>query len=194
MAIKIGSLKSWRLLPPASVLEFPAMDGARLRVEFNTEAETRVDAVDAKNNVTFIAVIKGNETVEFTTDGLVSVQATSEGEVWYSTGDGQAAVFDLSHLRDLKGIMERAERNPQLEKIMFIAQQNQLRTEAALAESRRLYEEMKASQNGQVSAGNTSGTQSQAAPAASVPAAQGAGAASSAAPAIAPDAAGPAAK
>lgn len=194
MAVKIGSLNKWRQLPPGSVLEFPAMAGAHLRIEFNTEADTRVDAIDEKNKATFVATIRGNDTVQFTTDGPVSVQATSEGEVWYSTGDGQGDYFDLTHLKDLKGLEMRGERNPQLEKIMLIAQQNQLRTEAALAESRRLYEEMKASQNGQVSAGNASGTEQQAAAAASAPPAQTTGTAAGATAGSEANASGPAAK
>lgn len=194
MAVKIGSLNKWRLLPPGSVLEFPAMAGARLRVEFNTEHDTRVDAIDPKNKATFVASIRGNDTVEFTTDGPVSIQATSEGEVWYSTGDGQGDVFDLTHLRDFKGIMERGERNPQLEKIMFLSNQNALRAEAALAESKRINAQLEAKLNGQVGAGNTSGAQQQAPAAPGASPAQGTGAGAAPAAGSEADASGPAAK
>lgn len=159
MAIKIGNLNRWRLLPTESVLEFPVEGGARLRVEFNTETDTRIEAI-SETGTTFIGTVKGNDTVEFSTDGPISIAALSEGEVWYHTGDGEAEVFDLQHLRDFKGIMQRAPRNPELERIMFTMQQNTLRVEAALAETKRALAEREA-ENGQVAVPNTSGTQQQ---------------------------------
>lgn len=193
MATKIGNLSKWRKLPVGSVLEFDTHPGATLRIEFNTEVETRIDAIDAKSNVTFVATVKGNEIVEFSVPGRVEIAATSEGEVWYHTGDGKPEVYDLRHLKDFKGIEKRGVRNPELERIMFTMQQNQRRVEATLAETQRLLAE-RTPTNGQVSAGNTSGTEQQEAKPGEPATAPAAGAGASTAPAGEAKAAGPATK
>lgn len=127
MTIRIHNLDKWALLQPGMVLELVANDTRKIRLEFNCPADTRIDVADADGKLTFLAVVRGYEVVEFYGHATSHVVATSDDEVWYFTNDGETTATDTPEAVSFTKIAGRRERNPELERMMFKLEQNMLR-------------------------------------------------------------------
>lgn len=126
MVIRLHSLSRWKLLEAGKYIEINGERDRKVRVEFNTEAPTRLDLVwteAEETEITFLAVILGMEVVEFHAPAGTAIVATSEGEVWYFTDEGEVVATDKEAVSYTK-IMNRRARNPQLEMMMFKMEQN----------------------------------------------------------------------
>lgn len=95
MAIKLRELARWNRQTSGKELELPgqAEEARVIKIEFNTAAPTHIAAVEEygtprQGSSVFLAVIQGNETLEFTASGTVRLSMTSEEPVFYVTSDG----------------------------------------------------------------------------------------------------------
>ena len=84
------------------------------------------------HKLAFLAVVTGHEVIEFSAEATVRVGATSDGEVWFFTNDGE----DITVRTDgptFTSVMARRARNPDLERVMRRARER----EGRLLESMR---------------------------------------------------------
>lgn len=133
MALKIGNISRWAKLDPGNVLQFGDENRSqRLRLEFNTSERTHLVVIDHKERERFLGVIYGHEQVEFTTEGPVTILATTEGEVWWYSRDGETDAMELVHEVPFTKVMQRRARNPELEMMMFKVNQNMERRMQAM--------------------------------------------------------------
>lgn len=132
MVVRLHNMGRWAVLKPGDVLQLNGLPRRKVRVEFNTEAPTRIDLVEPGNVVTFLAVVSGHEVVQFTAGAECHLVASSDGEVWYFTNDGDQIGTQFQNVSFTK-IATRRARNPQMEMMMFKMQQNIDRRLAALA-------------------------------------------------------------
>lgn len=131
MAIKIGDVHRWRQMPVA--LSFPDPRVKRIRIEFNTSMPTVIHVNDViRNKATFVGLVNGNDFVEFTCEGPVEVLATSEGEVWFYTRDGDDEGVELHDENSFTKMMRRRTRNPELERILWEQKQASIHRENQL--------------------------------------------------------------
>lgn len=136
MVVRLHNLSKWRCMEPGKGLDFLGDAPRKVRVEFNTEQPTRIDLVhgeDDDTQVTFLAVIMGMETVEFVAPVGTYLAATSDGEVWYFTNEGDDIATDREEVSFTK-VMNRRSRNPELERMMFKMEQNMNARMALMAE------------------------------------------------------------
>lgn len=145
MTIRLNNLSKWALLTPGNVFSFPGTEPRRVRIEFNCEAPTRIDVYyddpdnDGDSKGTFVAVVMGMETVEFTAPPGAHLVATSDGEVWYFTNEGDQ-IANTREQVSFTRVMSRRSRNPELERMMFKMEQNMnRRMNAQLAEVEARY-------------------------------------------------------
>lgn len=131
MVVRIHNVSKWAALQPGQLLELKGLQPRKVRVELNCPAPTRVDLVEGDKTV-FLCIAHGYEVVEFSAGQDVYLSCTSEDEVWYFTNDGDVTAFDAPEAVSFTKIATRRARNPDLERIMFKAEQNALRREAAL--------------------------------------------------------------
>lgn len=125
MALKIGNISRWNKLDVGNVLQFGEANRVqRLRLEFNTSDATHLAVIDHKGAERFLGVINGHEAVEFTTEGSVEILATTEGEVWWYSKDGDPEAMELVHEVPFTRVMQRRARNPELELMMYKMNQN----------------------------------------------------------------------
>lgn len=100
MTIRILNPRDWAELIPGYVFEFgvPEGDARTVKMEFNCSQPTALhlsweDGVDADGVVEvrrmFLATITGWDKVEFIALQGATLEATSDGEVFYFTNDGQ---------------------------------------------------------------------------------------------------------
>lgn len=126
MVVRLHNLSKWQKLEPGEGIELLGAHDRKVRVEVNTEAPTRFDVVhgdDDDTQVTFLAVVHGMETLEFYAPGGTYLAATSDGEVWYFTNEGDQTATDREAVSFTR-VMNRRARNPELERMMFKMEQN----------------------------------------------------------------------
>lgn len=145
MVVRVNNLSKWECLKPGVGLELPEGQRRQIRIEVNCVAPTRFDVVEGRSPTdpdakhTFLAVVQGLEVLDFRAGGRgpVHVVPQSDDEVWYFTNDGGVGSQKQANPVSFVQIATRATRNPELELMMFKAQQNELRRDAKLADEIR---------------------------------------------------------
>lgn len=130
MVVRIQNVGKWAEIEPGKVLELQGDALRKVRLEVNCPAPTRFDVIElvgGENKVTFLAVVVGHETLEFTVTGEAHVAPTSDEGVWFFTNDGDNVAFDVPGAVSFTKVMNRRARNPAQEMIMFKMEQNMLR-------------------------------------------------------------------
>lgn len=137
MTIKIGKIQRFERFPSGTGLQLPGDRPREVKLAVNTEAETRFDFVSEDGEVTFLAVVKGRQNLEFIVDGPGEVVATSEGEVWLSTDEGRHLTYRSEKPSFVTLDFERSPALSEFERMQMIAN---LRREQREAEDRALFE------------------------------------------------------
>lgn len=189
MVVRIDNLTKWEKLPKGKALSLPGETARAIRLELNCPAPARIDVAQG-DQVAFVAVVTGRDTVRFSVaEGHADIVFTSEDDVWFYTKDGDVTSEERPEAVSFTRIMERQTRNPQLELMMFKANQNELRrqanADAQRAELAAFMAEMKAQKealnaNNTGTTGDTSGSEQTAAPGTAAPDAGASGAAANA--------------
>lgn len=146
MTIKLNSLGRWKELEASAVIQFERTAGERrIRLHLNLEAET-VFFLEDENGPRFLTTVPaGVETLEFNAAGGVAVfPAEGSGRVMFQTAEGEPTFSDVVDPVVFTKIAQRRHRNPELERMMFVMNQNLERRlamqaaefEAALARGR----------------------------------------------------------
>lgn len=133
MVVRIHNLTKWAKLEPGQALQLPGQHMRKVRIELNAPAPTRLDVLDGAVT-TFLAVIQGHEVVEFSVSGEAFLSCTSDDDVWYFTNEGDNVAVSRPDAVSFTKIATRRARNPELERMMFKLEQNQLRREAKQAD------------------------------------------------------------
>ncbi len=136
MVVRIHNIDKWKRLPAGDVLGL-GHGGARLvRVDLNCPTPTHV-AYSQGEVVTFLAVVHGLQTLEFATieaDEEPLLVLTGEDDAWYFTDEGDHAPVENLEAKSFTKLATRRARNPELERLQFIAEQNMNNRMARLEE------------------------------------------------------------
>lgn len=137
MVVRIHNVTKWRQLDAGSALKLVGQAGRKVRIEVNCEAPTSFKLVEDDDRPVFLAVVQGLEVLEFGVSADVAdLVASSDGDVWYFTNDGDTHAVEAVQPESFVKIMNRRTRNPQLELIEWRAKQNERRRDAALEDER----------------------------------------------------------
>lgn len=130
MALKLRNLGRWSAFDGKALVLPAAPDHQRrIKIEVNSEFDTRYD-VECDGVVSFLGVAKGLELLDFVGVGTVTVTATSVGDVFFVTNDGEQTAV-AHELASFTKIANREARNPHLEAILWSAHQSDLRRQQA---------------------------------------------------------------
>ena len=135
MVLRLNSLRGWNLLKSGEVLELPGVS-RRLRLELNVPQAMRVDLVEDGKEV-FVAVVEGYQVLDLAVYGpcfLTFTDAVAEGggEVWYRSDDGVDSSLKRAAAVSYTKLALRKERNVELDRILYKAEENARRREARL--------------------------------------------------------------
>lgn len=122
MTIKVRDITKWAKLPDGFAINCVGEGLRRVKLEVNCEAPTRFDVVQG-DALTFLAAVEGLKTIEFVVDGPCEVAADTVGEVWFFTQDGEVTSIEDEGAVTFTKIAGRRSRNPELELMMFKAEQ-----------------------------------------------------------------------
>lgn len=141
--IKLDTLSRWAHLAPQTVLTLPGQENRKIRLEVNAPGRVRLYLMEDEE-LRFLAAPEGRDTVEFWCPGDVKI-VTDDADVFVYTAELEPTFVEIENTEVFTEIAERAARNPEMERMMYLAQQNAERRFAQLAQeatenARRAYE------------------------------------------------------
>ena len=146
MAVKLGSLERWSVLPKGEAIVFPgsAVAERRVRINLNLEAVTTF-YINQYGGTLFLATLgPGLETLEFHVRGEFKLIAEeTAAAVHYQSADLEPNHFEVVDPKIFTKIASRRHRNPELEEIMYRMELNMQRRLAKQADEMERLLEMK---------------------------------------------------
>lgn len=127
MTIKLNTLERWQLLPEGQGIALVGKRGRKVRIEFNSEVQRRLYITRASGELRFLTVLRaGHNSLEFVEDGrfVLIPENTVQGELWAYTSEFEPAHAVVDDPVVFTKIAHRRSRNPELEQMMFLMQQN----------------------------------------------------------------------
>ncbi|QCS37224.1 hypothetical protein [Tortoise microvirus 71] len=129
MTVKLRHVGRWkRLEGPA--LELPG-ERRLVRIDVNVDAPTRLDLIH-EGGRTFLTVVEPGAPakVEFAVEGDCIIEPTTDGEVWWSSDDGQTLAFAV----DTESFTQLSQRSGMTAEMEVEVYKSQLRAEQRRAE------------------------------------------------------------
>lgn len=134
--VRVHNVTKWRRLGKGEELEIPPGEGPRrVRLELNAPAKTKVYLVREKEEPVFLTVFEGYQVIEFSSPPeLCRLQCVAPENVWFFTAEGDQIAVPRPATPSFVRVANRRARNPELEKMMYIMNQNVERRLAAQAD------------------------------------------------------------
>lgn len=146
MAIKLANISDWERFDADKLLVLPGGPQSRkIRLEVNCGHLTRWDLMIPGEGRFHLATVEGFETIEFFYAGEARITAMSarvgidEVDAWFYTADGQVTHSEVPDAVTFTKIAQRRARNPELEYMQFVMNQNIERRLAAQADEFKRY-------------------------------------------------------
>lgn len=154
--IRLGNLGRWVALPRGSKITFPGQDVRRVRLTVNSPGIAKLYIIDEDGELHFLAAPDRLEEVEFSWAGDL-VLTTDAEDVSFLTAENEPEHIVIEDPEVFTEIAQRAARNPELERIMYMAQRNMERRlqQIAIGFEERVNDAFDAGQR--AGAGRTSG-------------------------------------
>ncbi|THF60017.1 hypothetical protein [Ollibium composti] len=128
MTIKMDSVVRWTLLNSGEVINFdkPGGDGERrVRLNLLLENKTRLYLENGDGPRLLAVAGPGRETIEYSIAGVHAVYPEPDvGEVYYQSAETEPAYAEVVDPVIFTKIAQRRHRNPELEEMMFLMNQN----------------------------------------------------------------------
>lgn len=139
MVIKLMDLTKWRVLEEGQMIHFEKSTPRTVRIDVNAPDAIKVFAKETETpeQEIFVANVYGRDTLEFSVNGAFDLTAVG-GEMWWYTIDGQNLAMDAVDDRSFTRVVERRQRNPELEYMMQMMQLNMERRLAHVAQETEL--------------------------------------------------------
>lgn len=116
------NVEKWFKVEADGIARFDKPEPRRVRIDVLAPEKTPVWYIDGNGELTPLGVVDGRDVLEFRAYGPFEI--TADKDVWFYTIDGENLAFSIPDAVKLTKIMERRQRNPELERMMFLANQN----------------------------------------------------------------------
>lgn len=120
---RIFNVDKWTSIEVGQVLEFPVERPRLVRLEVNAPDVALLYLLDASGTAMFLARVCGRDTVEFISPGAFSLSVT-DGACSVYTVDGTVGHRTVEAPQSFTTIVERRKRNPELDAMMRMMNQN----------------------------------------------------------------------
>ncbi|OCC05613.1 hypothetical protein BA190_07560 [Labrys sp. WJW] len=129
--IRLGNLGRWVALPRGSKITFPGKDVRRVRLTVNSPGVAKLYTIDDDGELHFLAAPDRLEEVEFSYAGDLVI-ATDADDVSFLTAENEPEHIVIDDPEVFTEIAQRAARNPELERMMYMQQLNAEKRIAAM--------------------------------------------------------------
>ena len=129
--IKLDSLSRWMHLKKGDILTLSGDAQRRIRLQVNSPKRSSLFIVNDDGEPVFLAAPVGRDVVEFASSGNVRI-TTEDDDVFVYTAENEPTFTIFEDAETFTKIAERTARNPDLEHMMYLQQQNMERRLAAM--------------------------------------------------------------
>lgn len=121
---RIFNVDKWHLIAAGQAVNFENTEARRVRIHVNAPDPVKLYYADNNGDVTFLARVVGRDVVEFGAyEGGFAITAEG-GDCWIDTVDGENFSFVIPDAVILTRIAERRVRNPEIELMNYLMNQN----------------------------------------------------------------------
>lgn len=120
--ISLKTLDRWSLMKPEEGVVFEGRHARKIRLHVNAPDVARLYLVDGKRR-RFLARFCGLDVIEFVAAGNVQI-ATMDDDVWFYCAEQEPTHREVVDPVVFTKIAQRKSRNPELEQMMFLMNQN----------------------------------------------------------------------
>lgn len=131
MVQRIFNVTKWMQLEEGKVCSFSNPRKRIVRVDVNSPGDSELYYVGADHETRFLALVRGRDMIEFTSDGAFSI-AVNGNDCWIHTPDGEDISHEVLDPIIFTRIAERRARNPELMAIEARMMQNIFRRMEAM--------------------------------------------------------------
>lgn len=124
---RIMDIKKWRHVPEGTAMNFENTAERRMRLDVNSPGMAVLWYVDGDGETTLLAVVSGRDVIEFATHGATFSIEVSGADVFVYTVDGENFAFAKPDAVKFTKMMTRRERNPEVEMMRYIMNENSRR-------------------------------------------------------------------
>lgn len=123
MTIQMMDLRKWQPLAEGEVARFHKENARTVRIDVNTTHPVLLYVAQKDEDAEFLCKVDGRDRVEFSVDGPFDLTADG-GEVRFYTVDGADFTMEKVDHDSFTRIVQRRERNPEMERMMYLMHQN----------------------------------------------------------------------
>lgn len=123
MVQRIFNVTKWKRLEEGQVITFDNPRPRVVRLDVNSPGDSELYYIDGAGEVSFLALVRGRDIVEFTTDGAFQLSVSGNDCSIY-TADGAITAHKAVDAVSFTRIVERRARNPEFERMQWEMMQN----------------------------------------------------------------------
>lgn len=121
--VNMGPLSNWHLCESGKSIDLPGIKRS-VRIGLVVAGRAPVAVTDlVSGEMTIIGYVEGMQEFVFGVEGHCQVTVDSEADAYYRTDDGSVTAVEYNN-KPFVTAMERRTRNPQLEYLMYLQEQN----------------------------------------------------------------------
>lgn len=120
---RLFNIDKWHRVEADTAIHFGNPTPRRVRIDVNAPGTVQLFYADGNGETTFLATVTGRDIIEFGCAGEFSI-LTSGSDCYIYTVDGEDFSFAIPDAQVLTKIIERRARNPELEMMQFMMNQN----------------------------------------------------------------------
>ena len=130
---RLFNLSKWRVVSEGELIRYEREHPRTVRFEVNAPNLVRLDLIEDGRDPMFLARVIGRDVIEFSADASFEITVDG-GDCYFYTVEGDDWSVEPVDDRTFTKIVERRQRNPELEYMMAVQQQNMEKRLAAQAD------------------------------------------------------------
>lgn len=120
---RLFNVDKWLHVEDGKAITFEKANSRRVRLDVNAPAPANLYYADGDGRITFLARVLGRDVIEFASYGEFSITVDGS-DVWVHTIDGEDISFAIPDAVVFTRIVERRQRNPELEMMNYMMNAN----------------------------------------------------------------------
>lgn len=120
---KLTDIQKWQRVEAGKALAFENPEPRRVRLDVNAPGWARLSYADGNGLITFLALVRGRDVIEFKAYGEFSL-VVEDNDCWVYTIDGEEIFHSAPDSESFTKLVERRPRNHEVELMNYLMREN----------------------------------------------------------------------
>lgn len=121
---RLYNIKKWSHVAAGGAMNFAGERERKIRLDVNAAGRAALFYVDGNGETTLLGLVEGRDVLEFQTHGGAFAIAVEDADAWVFTIDGEDISFSIPEATTFTKLVERRQRNPEVEMMQYMMQRN----------------------------------------------------------------------